>query len=56
MEWFDASGGLSGMVVPLVMAGLAGLVAGGFVFALVSLFVRLHHVLAGRKEGAGKGG
>ena len=44
------------MVVPLVMAGLAGLVAGGFVFALVSLFVRLRHALADGKEGAGKGG
>ena len=56
MEWFDASGGLSGMVEPLVMAGRVGVVSGGVVFALVSLFVRLRHALAGRKEGAGKGG
>ena len=55
-EWFDASGGLSGMVVPLVRAGLVGVVSGGVVFALVSLFVRLRHALAGRKGGAGKGG
>ncbi len=44
------------MVVPLVMAGLVGVVSGGVVFALVSLFVRLRHAQADGKEGAGKGG
>ncbi len=56
VERFDASGGLSGMVVPLVMAGLVGLVAGGFVFALVSLSMRLRQALTDGEDGAEKGG